>query len=272
MLLAGAECQNPSGGCEMNIIHVWELSTGQEIVQIVVDQTQLVSSLTFRADNDLLAAIISDEINIWTIPEGELLPYDLRSTSKLHELIFSPDGEKIYAVDRNTLLIWDTLNAENQYSIKMPWEIHNLTFNPVGDSLAVVAASGEARYFDANTFEEIDFPNEDSSATWMEWRGWRKGSVQPAFTSFFISFWNRLNGQRIKPSIGLKRSSIKSTVYAGDIQILVIGTSNGKLILWDTRPQSWIEQACRMANRILTPQEWDTYVGAETPYEPVCVQ
>jgi hypothetical protein len=40
--------------------------------------------------------------------------------------------------------------------------------------------------------------------------------------------------------------------------------------LWALDDDSLVAAACRMANRNLTPAEWDKYLGAETAYARTC--
>jgi WD40 repeat protein len=43
----------------------------------------------------------------------------------------------------------------------------------------------------------------------------------------------------------------------------------GQIVRWETRPGAWIDRACAIAGRDLTPAEWDTYLpGVE--YERTC--
>jgi len=41
-------------------------------------------------------------------------------------------------------------------------------------------------------------------------------------------------------------------------------------MLWDTNFESWLAQACRMANRNLTQAEWERFIGRETSYRRTC--
>ena len=39
---------------------------------------------------------------------------------------------------------------------------------------------------------------------------------------------------------------------------------------WDMDPDVWQEQACTAAGRNLTAAEWNTFIGADVPYETTC--
>lgn len=40
--------------------------------------------------------------------------------------------------------------------------------------------------------------------------------------------------------------------------------------LWELDPAAWIDAACAIAGRNLTPEEWSTYIGDLAPYAATC--
>ena len=50
---------------------------------------------------------------------------------------------------------------------------------------------------------------------------------------------------------------------------LASGSMDGTVILWDVNLGSWLDLACRIANRNLTMDEWQRYVGPG-PYRQTC--
>ena len=42
------------------------------------------------------------------------------------------------------------------------------------------------------------------------------------------------------------------------------------LVLWDLDPQHWLDAACSLAGRNLSPQEWDKYLGSFGEYHQSC--
>ena len=57
--------------------------------------------------------------------------------------------------------------------------------------------------------------------------------------------------------------------YTGDGSVLSAVDERGHIVRWDARPQSWIDRACAIAARDLTPTEWDTYMQG-VPYQHTC--
>jgi WD40 repeat protein len=55
---------------------------------------------------------------------------------------------------------------------------------------------------------------------------------------------------------------------------LLTSSANGAATLstWSFRPDEWFADACRIADRNLTHQEWTTLVGSQEPYQRTCPQ
>jgi hypothetical protein len=60
---------------------------------------------------------------------------------------------------------------------------------------------------------------------------------------------------------------------AADVATAVVaasGSADGSVWLWDMDVTSWMRHAWRIANRNLTLQEWQTYLGS-APYQQTCL-
>jgi hypothetical protein len=52
--------------------------------------------------------------------------------------------------------------------------------------------------------------------------------------------------------------------------LLATAHTDGSILVWDINPESWAARVCRLANRNLSPKEWQQYVGSEVPYHRTC--
>ena len=51
---------------------------------------------------------------------------------------------------------------------------------------------------------------------------------------------------------------------------LASGSWDGTVRIWDPRADSWHLRACEIANRNLSIDEWETYIGDQVPYQLGC--
>ena len=58
--------------------------------------------------------------------------------------------------------------------------------------------------------------------------------------------------------------------YSPDGRRLVTTGREGTVRLWDVDSQSWLTRACTIANRNLTREEWDDYIGDLADYRATC--
>ena len=60
-----------------------------------------------------------------------------------------------------------------------------------------------------------------------------------------------------------------SVAYEPDGRELVTVSGDGTGVIWNIDPASWKKQACRVANRNLTPAEWHDFLPQRS-YRQVC--
>jgi hypothetical protein len=52
---------------------------------------------------------------------------------------------------------------------------------------------------------------------------------------------------------------------------LIAACHESEIRVWPTNPDYLANQVCPKLKRNMTQEEWDTYVGAQIPYENTCV-
>jgi WD40 repeat protein len=82
------------------------------------------------------------------------------------------------------------------------------------------------------------------------------------------SVWDLATGTQIGPTLTAGRR-MALTDLSSDGRHLLMTAANGEGAIWDVDPESLAQRACVVANRTLTPEEWETFLPGR-PYEPAC--
>ena len=84
-----------------------------------------------------------------------------------------------------------------------------------------------------------------------------------------ITLWDVEARQRIGQPLEGHVSGVSSIAFSPDAKSLAAGDGAGTVILWDVDLESWLTRACVIANRNLTQEEWERFMGDE-PYRATC--
>jgi WD40 repeat protein len=66
-----------------------------------------------------------------------------------------------------------------------------------------------------------------------------------------------------------QESDVPSVAFNADGSRLASGADDGTIIFWDVSLAAWRQDACQLAGRNLTQEEWERYLGTE-PYQETC--
>ena len=142
-------------------------------------------------------------------------------------------------------------------------------FSPDGDVLATSDPAGTMRLLDSKSLRWV---GPGAGADWGDDRDYAPdGSQIAAVRSDRISLWDGHTGAYLASlPLPLGVTSV-SIAYLQDSSGLVIASTNGSTWTVDTRTDTWIDRACRMAGRNLTGDEWAQFFPSR-PYRVTCPQ
>jgi WD40 repeat protein len=212
-------------------------------------------------------------VNLWEVATGE--PLDTIALGvPAGDVAFGPAGSTLAFVHERggTAEVWDV--AEDSRIAKLPVDsdsrfYYAIAFSPDGRTLATGGLEDPiVRLWDVPTGMLIRELDQGSAGTKTldfspDGRILAVSGYAPV-----ASLWDVATGARIGPTLraGSRRADID---LSPDGRELLMTAADGRGALWDVDPKSWAQRACRLANRTLTPEEWEEFLPGR-PYEPAC--
>jgi WD40 repeat protein len=201
----------------------------------------IINSIAFSPEGKILTSgSIDGTIILWDITDLNL-PSQIGVPLTGHEyavnsVAFSPDGKTLASGSSDgTIILWDVTNPNlpSQIGMRLPYysgSVNSVAFSPDGKTLASGSSDGTIILWDIT---DLNLPSQIGVP---------------------------LTGHEY---------AVNSVAFSPDGKTLASGSSDGTIILWDIDIESWKKRLCQIANRNLTKEEWQQYIGDE-PYQKTC--
>lgn len=271
-----------SGGYDGSVL-LWEVAARRSVGEPLSGHgNQRVNRVVFSPDGSLLATAGHDAtILLWDLKTRKPLAPPLRGHQKgVMGLAFSPDGRTLGSggVD-GTVVLWDVATRR---SLGSPVSGHSdqpvnaVAFRPDGKALASVGgvrlnlwSMTERRTLESPVvLDPIDRERRQSLGGGLVFSP--DGRMVVSGGNGRIVLWDLTSRQPLEPVLyGWGRVATTRLAMAPDGSVVAASNGDG-VVLWDVGLASWQRRACRVANRDLTEEEWNKFVGPEVPYRRTC--
>lgn len=230
-------------------------------------------AFSFSRDSRSLAIVHPDsKVVYWDLLRRQAVDNHPSGPSRAFSVAHG-QGRTLAWAEEGRVVLWD---GEGQRLLRHPsgrqaWVAGSLIFSPDGGTLLSVG-TGEG---ESSELILWDVKGKKAPAALPVIAG-RVGGVtfSPDGTTLAVGMGKQVHlwdvDERTPLSEPLRGHDgpVTSLAFSPDGKTLATGA--GEVIVWDMAPESWIQRACRMANRNLSGREWSKLTGSGTPFQPVC--
>jgi WD40 repeat protein len=269
-----------SGSMDGTVIF-WNLATRTALGPPVKAFRSPVWSLACSPDGKTVTAGGDAQLISWDLTARKQLgPSTTSQKDRIWALAFSPDGNLLASAGNDLVVaIWKTGHPGQLFktlgspvsSAAENWEVM-----PVG-----VSFSPDGKLLVTSTQEHsLTLWNVKSGRPVLPILYGHTGAVAGvAFTpdgkllasgsaDGDIRLWD-VETHELVGTLNAEQKAIHSIAFGASNDLLASVGEDASIIFWDLNFDSWTSRACRIANRNLTPNEWNTYLG-NRPYRKTC--
>jgi WD40 repeat protein len=257
----------------------WNISDPEKPLPINTHQLSQdkIRQLSFRPSGDFLVYTTDEAVLLWSVTDRRLVSnlVDKDSADGYWEwgyshLAWSENGERLAALAR-TLLVWDTSQpTEPHVIVKHEKELlgYAVSQNINGSVLVASYMYGLINIWDVSKPGGPYLTGEtrtSSAGVGMSL------SISPDRTTFAlggmdksVTLWDARSRAPLSPALLGHSGSVVALHFRSDNQYLISGAGDGSVILWDLSTDRLAARAKRIANRNLSREEWQSYLGDPT--------
>lgn len=261
-----------ASGAEDGTIAIWDPNS-REPIQTIPHPGAVARSLSFNPVQPMLAAGFDDgTVAVMSAPYGRADDNaGFKVDGRVWDLTFSPDGNQLAASNgKESVVLW-SVAEENQTTIRASSEVvTSAAFSPDGDTLAVGGSDGDVLLIDVRTGQPIGQPMTGHTGTVQDVAFDSSGLILASASSdATVILWDVGTHLPIADPLTGHTGRVFGVAWLEDGTAIATVGEDGAM-LWDFRPATLRAIACATANRNLSQQEWNGFIGADRSYRLSC--
>jgi WD40 repeat protein len=256
---------------------IWRTADGTRVATLRTDDDESLSSVALNRDGTRLATTDSllRRVSIWDTATGTRLRtlegYDGRVTFARFS---ADDAHVIGGTNKGVLHLWEASTGDHvrEFTTHGASPIGFIATSSDGGRIAATHADQQVTVWDLATGDQVGRPlRGHTSQIWWAAFDADGGRLATAASSpdGSVRLWDVATGEPQGSPLWGHLSGARMAFFTPDETELVTVGVDDTILLWDLSPDRWVERACELAGRNLTPEEWSRYVGAGAP-RPSC--
>ena len=226
--------------------------------------------VSFSPDGETLVTG-GTEVSLWSVASGRRIG-NVDAGGYTSEASFSPDGRLLAtAGEGGRVIIWDVVDRRRITTLKADDEFASTArFSPDGRLLATGGVNGNALLWDTDSWQRVGRALSGHAGfvvtVAFDSRGER---LATSSTDGNVRLWDVASGRQIASGLPGPGNQWSAVTFVPHEQRLLAVYATGIALVWDVDPERWKRQACSVAGRNLTRDEWSEFLPGRD-YRDVC--
>ncbi len=257
-------------------IRLWDVARREPVMPPLTEHRALLLALAIAPDGQVMASGGGDgSLVLWDVASGDVLAGPLFGhTGGILDLAFSPDGATLASGGEDGLIqLWDVSAAEpSGVTIHAHDDVvTRLAFSPDGTLLASGSRDETIRLWDWRSNTMVGQPLIGHARRITALAFHPSGDLLASGSQdATIRLWDVAAGRTIGQPFAAHEDWVADLAFS-PAGVLVSGSWDTQIMVWAASLETWQANACRIANRDLTPGEWARYMP-DIPYRTTCGQ
>lgn len=248
-------------------VRVWDTASGAQITSF--DNSE-VKTLAFSPDGQILAAGGNDGIvRLWNVRSGTLLRELRAHTAGVNIIAFSPNGQTLASASWDgKAVLWKVRDGSQSGVLSHNGAISSLAFNTNNRLVTAGSWDGTMMLWDTRSARLLGtFAGHDGGVNTI---AFSPDGAQMASAGWdrHVMLWDTASTDAIATFTG-HNAGINALDFSPDGASLMSGGDDGQVMFWQVSRSAWRDAACHIANRNLTADEWQRFLG-DRPYHETC--